>query len=160
MDIVGSFQTSVRRALREIDPNWESYPGLICCGSHDVSDAESIINKIRVAREQGIPFLGICYGHQLAAIEFARNVLGIKDATSEEMSDTGTFIIKKRADGLNVGLKGGESYWNNFEIDPDFLTKWNKPDFMHTYQYHPEYESSIDNPHPDLVSFLKLCSAE
>lgn len=156
MDIVGSFQTSVRRALREIDPEYESYPGLVCCGSHDVTDAEIIINKIRVAREQGIPFLGICYGHQLAAIEFARNVLGIKDATSEEMSTTGYFVVRKRADGLNVGLKGGESYWNNFEVDSHL--NWPKPKNFITVQFHPEYESSLDNPHPILLEFLRLCS--
>lgn len=157
MEIVGSFQTSVRRALREIDPEYESYVGLVVCGSHDTSDAESIINKIRVAREQKIPVLGICYGHQLAAIEYARNVVGYKDATSEEMSDTGTFIVKKRADGLQVGMKGGESYWNNYEVDSSF--NWPKPDYMITVQFHPEYESSLDNPHPILLEFLRLCSA-
>lgn len=153
MVIVGEFQTSLRKALDEIDPKWETYPGLIACGSHHVDDAEDIIRRIKIAREQGIPFLGICFGHQLAAIEYARNVLGIKDATSEEITSEGTLVVKKRKDGLNVGLKDGETYWNNFQVVID----WEKPKNFRTYQFHPEYQSSIDKPHPALVDFLNLC---
>lgn len=43
-----------------------------------------MICAIRYARENKIPYLGICLGSQLMAIEFARNVLGYSDATSEE----------------------------------------------------------------------------
>ena len=154
MTIVGEFQTSMRRALDEIDPHWESYEGLIACGSHNVDDAERIINLIRIARETDTPFLGICFGHQLAVIEYARNVLGIKDATSEEIGE-GTHVVKKLPN-LNIGLKDGESYWNNFEVVID----WKKPDNFKTYQFHPEYNSSIFKPHPALVEFLEICKSE
>lgn len=155
MTILGEFQTSMRKALDEIDPKWETYPGLIACGSHSVEDAEKIINQIKIARENKIPFLGICFGHQLAAIEYARNVLGIKDATSEELSNEGTLVVRKLKD-LNVGLKDGESYWNNYEV----VIEWEKPDNWRTYQFHPEYQSSIDKPHPALVDFLEICKSE
>ena len=150
MEIYNSFQTSVRKALDEIDINWPKYRGLIICGTHSPEDTERLIDKIRIVRELKIPYLGICFGHQLAAIEYARNVLGIKDATSEEFG-TGTFVVKKRNE-LKVGLYDGESYWNNFEVD---LPNWDKPQNFFTSQAHPEYQSSIDKPHPLLVEFLK-----
>lgn len=152
MQILNDFNTSVEKALDEIDPNWVNYDGLIVCGTHSPHDTESMIEKIRQARESGRPFLGICFGHQLAAIEYARNVLGIADATSEEFGK-GTFVVKKRPEGLKVGLHDGESYWNNYEVVID----WSKPPNFITCQFHPEYQSSKDKPHPLLVEFLQLC---
>ncbi len=154
MVILGEFTTSMVKALSEIDEKWETYPGLIACGSHSVEDAEMIISKIKQARENNIPFLGICFGHQLAAIEYARNVLGIKDATSEEIGE-GTHVVKKLSE-LNVGLLDGESYWNNYEVVID----WKKPNNWRTYQFHPEYQSSINKPHPALMEFLDICKSE
>ena len=151
MEILGDFITSVERALTEIDPNWRHYTGLIICGTHSPHDTEELINKIRVARDYRIPYLGICYGHQLGAIEFARNVLGIEDATSEEFGK-GTFVVKKRKE-LKVGLHDGETYWNNYEVVID----WQKPDYFFTSQFHPEYQSSKDKPHSLLVNFLDVC---
>ncbi len=46
---------------------------------------EGKIIAVKYARENNLPFFGICLGMQMAAIEFARNVLGIKDADSTEM---------------------------------------------------------------------------
>lgn len=150
MEIYNSFQTSVKKALDEIDPNWPKYRGLIICGTHSPHDTEKMINRIKEARENGEPALLICAGHQLGAIEYARNILGIKDATSEEFGE-GTFVVKKRKD-LKVGLYDGESYWNNYEV---VLDGWEKPENFFTSQFHPEYESSIDKHHPLLVEFIK-----
>ena len=154
MEVLGDFVTSVKKAFDEIDSKWESYGGLVICGTHAprVEEVEKMIQRIEQARKSGIPFLGICHGHQLAAIEYARNVLLIKDATSEEYGH-GTFVVKKRSD-LKVGLHEGESYWNNYEV---VLEGWDKPKFFFTTQSHPEYQSSIDLPHPLLVNFLNLC---
>lgn len=151
MIIRGDFQTTVRKALTEIDKNWNLYPGLVICGSHDPKDVDTLIDLIKDARERSLPYLGICYGHQLAAIEYARNVLGITDATSEEFGK-GTFVVKKREE-LKVGLHDGESYWNNYDVVID----WKKPSNFFTSQFHPEYESSIEKPHPFLIDFLKYC---
>lgn len=158
MLILSDFQTSVRKALTEIDPKWESYPGLIICGTHDpkVNEVENLINEIKAVREQNLPFLGICYGHQLAAIEYARNVLGIKDATSEEFGIPGTFVVKKLPK-INVGLKDGESNWNHYEVTPEILHEWQKGRKFFSCQFHPEYQSSIDKPHWLLVEFLRIC---
>lgn len=58
---------------------------------HDGSEGK--ISMIKYARENKIPYFGICYGMQMAVIEFARNILNIKDATSGEISDNGTKIV-------------------------------------------------------------------
>lgn len=159
MKILNDFSTSVRKALEEIDPNYESYPGLVICGTHSPHDVESMIEEIRVARETGLPFYGECFGHQLAAIEYARNALGIKDATSEEFGQ-GTFVVKKLPE-LNVGMKPVgdrmESFWNNYEVD---LPEWKKPYNFFTAQYHASYQSSKDKPHPLLVEFLQYAKSK
>lgn len=51
------------------------------------------IKMIEYARINNIPYLGICFGMQMAVIEFARNVLKIKDATSSEIDKKGTFVV-------------------------------------------------------------------
>ncbi len=153
MVVLGDFQTSVRKALDEIDPNWEKYEGLVICGTHQPRSEEIdyLIHKIRKAREDNTPYLGICYGMQLGAVEYARNVLKIEDATSEEFGE-GTFVVKKRKEGLNVGLKNGESYWNNYEVD---LPDWKIPANFFISQFHPEYQSSKEKPHPLLKNFIE-----
>lgn len=154
MEIIGDFETSVKKALSEIDKEYYKKPGLIVCGSHSPKrfPIEDILFKIHEARERGTPFLGICFGHQLAAVEYARNVLGIKDATSQEWDANGTFVVKKM-DALNVGYKNGETYWHNYEVAIE--TKY--PETFITTQYHPEYQSTRENPHPKLIQFLQLC---
>lgn len=151
MTILNDFQTSVSKALSEIDPKWRDYKGLIICGTHAPHDVEYMIDRIAECREDGTPFLGICFGHQLAAIEWARNVGGIADATSEEFG-TGTFVVTRRPQ-TKVGLHEGESWWSNYDVTID----WQKPKNFITAPYHPEYQSSKDEPHPMLVEFLQLC---
>ncbi len=69
---------------------------------------EGKIEAVRFARTQGIPFLGICLGMQCAVIEFARNVLGIEDATSAEMDPTTKHpVIDLMEEQKGVTAKGG-----------------------------------------------------
>lgn len=151
MQVLNDFTTSVEKAFDEIDPKWRSYVGLVIAGTHNQQNVEKMLDVIMVAREGGIPTLLICAGHQLGAIEYARNVLGIKDATSEEFGQ-GTFVIKKRPQ-LKVGLHDGESWWSNYEVVID----WPVPAHFIAVPFHPEYNSSLDKPHPLLVKFLELC---
>jgi CTP synthase len=62
----------------------KQFDAVIVPGGFGTRGIEGIINAIRFARENNIPYLGLCYGMQLATIEFARNVLGIKDAHTVE----------------------------------------------------------------------------
>ncbi len=146
------FTTSLRKALDDIDAKWESYTGLIVPGSHTPHQVEEKIKAIQHARENEIPALLICFGHQLAAIEYARNIMGIRDATSEEFGTPGTMVVKKGMN-LRVGEFDGESYWNNYYV----TIPWTKPPYFFTTQAHPEYQSSKKKPHPLLVSFIDLC---
>ena len=169
MEILNDFNTTVRKALNEIDPLYESYPGLVICGTHTPHDVDEMLYRIRVARESGDPFLGICFGHQLAAIEYARNVIGQKGATSEELFDLDMlprddldfsqpdFVVRRRPEGLKVGLHEGESWWNKYEVVEGFESVWKKPENFITVQFHPEYQSSKDKPHPILKQFIELC---
>ncbi len=64
--------------------NLEKAGAIIVSGSFGESEIEGKIEAVRIAREKGIPFLGINLGMQCAVIEFARNVLGLQDANSTE----------------------------------------------------------------------------
>ena len=66
------------------------------------------INAVRYARENGVPFFGICLGMQMAVIEYARNVLKIKDAHSSEMEpETHNPVIGLMEDQKAITNKGG-----------------------------------------------------
>ena len=151
MEIINDFSTSVKKALEEIDPNYMEYVGLVVCGTHAPHDVEQILEKIKHVRESGTPFLGICAGNQFAWIEYWRNVLGIKDATSEEFGQ-GVFVVKKRHN-LLVGLHDGETYWSNYQcVIPS--EGWPMKENFISVPFHPEYQSSKDKPHPLLQKFL------
>ncbi len=69
---------------------------------------EGMIGAVRYAREQGIPFLGICLGLQCAVVEFARNVLGLEGADSVEFdSDTPHPVIDLMPDQKEIDRLGG-----------------------------------------------------
>lgn len=71
----------------------KGHDGILVPGGFGVRGAEGKMLAIKYARENKVPFLGICFGMQLAAIEFARNVLNIKDATSTEFDETNNDSI-------------------------------------------------------------------
>jgi CTP synthase (UTP-ammonia lyase) len=142
------FTTTLRKALDEIDPGWEAHNGLIIPGSHTPYMVEEKLDAIKEAREAKIPFLGICFGYQLAAIEYARNIMGIKDATSEEFGE-GTFVVKKRS--LKVGEQDGETWWANYEVNLD----WEEPQSYYVTPSHPEYQSTAKRPAPLLLHFIQ-----
>ncbi|MDR2777412.1 MAG: CTP synthase [Rickettsiales bacterium] len=75
---IGSWD-EIKNSLREAD-------GIIVPGGFGIDGIEGKLLAIRYARENNVPFLGICLGMQLAVIEFARNVLHIEDADSTEFS--------------------------------------------------------------------------
>lgn len=166
---------------------------------------EGKIEAIRIAREQQIPFFGICLGMQMACVEFARNVLGMKDAHSTEMSpETKNAVIAMMEEQKAITQMGGtmrlgsyqcdlkegsqiaeiysshhitERHRHRYEFNNNFLADFeaagmipsginpetglveiveveDHPFFIGT-QFHPEYKSTVENPHPLFVAFVK-----
>ena len=82
--------------------------GIIVPGGFGNRGVEGKIETIRYARENNIPFLGICLGMQMAVVEFARNVLGLKDANSSEFSETTQNpVIHIMEEQIGIDKKGG-----------------------------------------------------
>lgn len=165
---------------------------------------EGKIYAVQYARENKIPFFGICLGMQCAVIEFARNVLGQKKANSTEMAKTSYPVIDLMESQKNIKDMGGtmrlgayvcelkkgskayaaygskkimerhrhryefnNKYLEDFEnagmtatgINPDtnlveIMEIKDHPWFVGT-QYHPELKSTVTDPHPLFVKFVK-----
>lgn len=178
MEIISDFNTSVEKALAELDPKYKKYKGLVICGTHDPSKAEKQIQIIKLARENNIPTLGICWGLQLMLVEYARNVFSRKDANSEEMGAGENLIIKLPGyivGGKMVhyqGLSSIESHWHQYAFDVNYDDMFNGPwelnysNFILEYaklkshpfymgvQFHPEYQSTKMAPHRVFLQFL------
>ena len=85
-----------------------AYDGIVVPGGFGNRGIEGKIQTIKYARENNIPFLGICLGMQMAVVEFARDVLGLKDANSEEFDKlTKNSVIHIMHDQKEVTNKGG-----------------------------------------------------
>jgi len=162
------------------------------------------IDAIRYARENKIPFFGICLGMQMACVEFARNVLGMEHAHSTEMNDdTNHAVICMMEEQKNITQMGGtmrlgayecklkegsraaaiygqqnisERHRHRYEFNSEYLEAFEKAGMKatginpatglveivelpeHPYfvgvQFHPEYKSTVENPHPLFVAFV------
>ncbi|MEZ6091386.1 MAG: CTP synthase [Pirellulaceae bacterium] len=84
------------------------YHGILVPGGFGERGIEGKVQAIRYARERGVPFFGICLGMQCAAIEFARNVMGLSDAHSTEFDrDTQNPVICLLDEQRNITQMGG-----------------------------------------------------
>ncbi len=81
--------------------------GLIVPGGFGHRGVEGMIETIRYARENKVPFFGICLGMQMSVIEFARNVCGLNGANSAEFGDTPYPVIDIMDEQRNIDQKGG-----------------------------------------------------
>jgi len=84
----------------------KDFDGVLIPGGFGSRGIEGKIEAIRFARENNVPFLGLCLGFQLCVVEYARNVLGIPDAISEEMGG-GTHVIALLPEQEGVTELGG-----------------------------------------------------
>lgn len=166
---------------------------------------EGKVTAVQYARENNVPFLGICLGMQMAVIEYSRNVLGLTDANSVEMDEnTSNPVINLMEEQKTVVDKGGtmrlgawkcelengskvhniynadvidERHRHRFEFNNAYKTQIEAAGMKATgfnpdtglveiveipthpwfvgVQYHPEYKSTVANPHPLFVDFVK-----
>ena len=84
---------SEKLKIPEIKVKLNGVSGILIPGGFGKRGTEGKIEAIKYARKNKIPFLGICFGMQMAIIEFARNQLNIKKATSSEFGSSGKPII-------------------------------------------------------------------
>jgi CTP synthase len=128
------------------------YNGILVPGGFGVRGTEGKIVAIKYARENNIPYLGLCLGMQLAVIEFARNVVGLKDANSSELASTEHPVIDLLPEQESVKNMGGTMRLGNCEA---VLTEGSLANKLygstalverhrHRYEVNPEYISDIE----------------
>ena len=92
--------------------------GILVPGGFGTRGTRGMMRAAEVARERGIPYFGICYGFQWAAVEYARNVCGLADADSTECApETPHKVIYKLRDLLGVDDLGGTMRLGSYECD-------------------------------------------
>ena len=182
----------------------EKLDGVLVAPGFGERGIEGKIEAVRLAREHGIPFLGICLGMQMAVIEYARNILQLKDANSTEMNpDTPHPVIDLMEAQKNITNMGGtmrlgawkcelmpgsiasevygtkiieERHRHRYEYNDNYREALENAGLKATglnpdtglveivelpdhpwyvgVQYHPEYKSTVANPHPLFVAFV------
>ena len=92
--------------------------GILVPGGFGNRGSRGMMKAAQVGRERKIPYFGICYGFQWAAVEYARNVVGLTDADSTECDpDTPTKVIYKLRDLLGVDELGGTMRLGSYACD-------------------------------------------
>jgi CTP synthase len=183
--------------------------GVLVPGGFGERGVEGKIRAAQYARETGIPYLGLCLGMQVATIEFARNVCGLKDANSTEFDEVSPnpviHLLEAQKDvtdkgasmrlgtwptEIRKGSKASEVYGcesirerhrHRYEFNQayreqmeaaGFLISGTSPDgtlaelielrdhpWFLACQYHPEFQSKPNQPHPLFFGFVKACAA-
>ena len=106
-DIKIEFVNSEKINSENVKEKLKQFTGILVPGGFGNRGIQGKIEAIKYARENNIPFLGICLGMQLAVIEFARNVLKIEDANSAELGKTSNPVIHIMEDQKSIKEKGG-----------------------------------------------------
>lgn len=192
-----------------LDEYLSSVDGILVAPGFGERGIEGKILAIKYARENNIPFLGICLGMQCAVIEFGRNVVGLDNAHSTEMNPETPFpVIDIMQDQKSIDKKGGtmrlgkypctiapktktwdvykteqieERHRHRYEFNNAFTQQYEaagmqfvgknmkdnlveiielkKHPWFIAVQFHPEYKSTVAEPHPLFVGFVKAAIA-
>ena len=189
-----------------IDKELKGLDGILVAPGFGERGIEGKVKAVQYARENKIPFLGICLGMQMAVIEYSRNVLGLITANSTEMDERTTDpvinLMEEQKSVTNMGGTMRLGAWN-CKLTPGTLASEiyndatiiserhrHRYEFNNKYkeqlenaglvasgindktglveiieipehpwfigvQYHPEYKSTVANPHPLFVGFVK-----
>jgi len=162
------------RSLKEL----KKYDGIIVPGGFGSRGIEGKIKAIEFCRKQKIPYLGLCLGMQLAVVEFARNICGLKGANSTEFNPKTKYPVidvmleqkalireKKyggtmRLGGYKCELKKGSRSWRAYG-----RTKYVSERHRHRYELNNEFREVLEakgmvmagiNPERDLVEIIEL----
>lgn len=148
--------------------------GILVPGGFGGRGTNGKVKAIEYSRINKIPFLGICYGMQCAVVEFARNVLGLKDANSTEINIETTHPVidvlpeQKAIDKMGGTMRLG-AYNCKILKDTKAFSAYNKHKVTerhrHRYEFNNEYRQKFEekgmifsglNPERDLVEIIEL----
>jgi CTP synthase len=192
-----------------VDSHLKDVAGILIPGGFGERGVEGKIRAAQFAREHKVPYLGLCLGMQVATIEFARNVCGIKNANSTEFDkDAAEPVISLLEEQRGVSTKGAsmrlgtwptkiacgtlarsiydqadvlERHRHRYEFNMKYRDRMTEKGFTisgtspdgtlaelielrdHPYflacQYHPEFQSKPNKPHPLFKGFIQACLA-
>ncbi|MBS3071843.1 CTP synthase (glutamine hydrolyzing) [Candidatus Pacearchaeota archaeon] len=143
---INSLDSSVEETLGNLN-------GLIVPGGFGDKGIEGKIKCIKYCRENNIPFLGLCYGFQLALIEFARNVCQLKNANTTEVDKNTPFpvidILPEQKSILNLGASmrlGGKEVFIEANTKAERVHNSNliRRRFRHRYECNPDYIEKLE----------------
>ena len=149
IDYVDSEEITSQNAEKILKP----YHAILVPGGFGNRGIEGMIEAIKYARENNIPFLGICLGMQMAVVEFARNVLNLKDANSEEFApESKNQVIHIMDEQKNINNKGGTMRLGSY---PCVLKNGSKAQKLyekeeiterhrHRYEYNNKYKEAME----------------
>ena len=115
---------------------------------------EGKIVAVRYAREHNVPFFGICLGMQMCVVEFARDVLGYKDAASAEVNPKSTHpVIDLMEDQKSTTIKGGTMRLGAYDcqlkkgslVEKIYGTEMISERHRHRYEFNSEYLEAFEN---------------
>lgn len=127
----------------------EDYDGIVVAGGFGKRGFEEKVDAVRYARENNIPFLGICLGMQAAVVEFARNIANLENANSTEMNpDTEHPVICLMDSQLNVTDMGGTLRVGSYDcvLEPNTLIHqaYNKDLIKERHRHRWEFNSNYE----------------
>jgi CTP synthase len=190
---------------KNVDKKLADLDGILVAPGFGSRGIAGKIEAVRYARENKIPFLGICLGMQCAVIEFARHVLGHSEAHTTEISEDSPYpVISMMEEQKTISNMGGtmrlgaykcqlkpgskaslayntdkisERHRHRYEFNNEYLAEFEKGGMIasgknpesglvevveipdHPWfvgaQFHPEYKSTVANPHPLFVAFVE-----
>lgn len=148
IDVTEVDDGNVAAALAEVD-------GIIVPGGFGSRGTEGKIACIRHAREKAMPYLGLCYGFQMAVIEFARNVVGLKGANSTEIDQSASHPVicilpeQRKISGVGGNMRLGG---HDVQIVPRTLAARllgnagsYRLRFRHRYEVDPQYIEQLES---------------
>ncbi len=188
-----------------VNETFSDVNGILVPGGFGNRGIEGKIKAIRYARENNVPFFGICLGMQLSVVEFARNVLNFKNANSAEFDEKTEYpVIDIMAEQKEIENMGGtmrlglypckltdglickslygqdliyERHRHRYEFNNKYIEEFEKAGMKisgrspsetlveiveipsHKWfvgvQFHPEFKSRINRPHPVFLGFVK-----
>lgn len=157
--------------------NLREYDGIIVPGGFGSRGIEGIVMTARFARENQIPYFGLCYGMQIATIEFARNVAGLKDANTQEINPKTPHPVVHIMDDQKAKVEqkdfGGSmrlgAYDCKLKSGTISYASYKKPNITerhrHRYEFNNKYRKQFEklglvisgtNPKRDLVEIIEI----